>query len=45
MVELHKKLIAALPKNRRSYWTDKVDEFYLIYFRNLKPKYVTVKII
>jgi len=38
MVELHKKLLTAIPKNRRSYWTEKVDEFYLIYFKNLKPK-------
>jgi G:T-mismatch repair DNA endonuclease (very short patch repair protein) len=35
MVDLHKRMLTAIPKNRRSYWTEKVDKFYL---RNLKPK-------
>jgi hypothetical protein len=30
-VELHKKLLTEIPKAGRSYWSEKVDKFYLIY--------------
>jgi hypothetical protein len=38
MVNLHKRLLTAIPKIKRSYWTEKIDDFYITYFRNLKPK-------
>ena len=38
MIDLHKRILTAIPKNRRCYWTEKADEFYLLYFRNKKPK-------
>ncbi len=41
MVNLHKKLLTAIPKIKRSYWTEEIDDFYITYFRNLKPKLVT----
>jgi hypothetical protein len=31
-------MLTAIPKNRRSYWSNRVDEFYLLYFKNKKPK-------
>jgi hypothetical protein len=41
MVNLHKKLLTAIPKIKRSYWSEEIDDFYITYFRNLKPKLVT----
>ena len=38
MVNLHKKLLTAIPKKIRSIWSAKVEDFYDTFFRNLKPK-------
>ncbi len=38
MVDLHRRILTAIPKKRRSYWNEKVDEFYILYFKNQKPK-------
>jgi hypothetical protein len=27
-----------MPKIKRSYWTEKIDDFYVTHIRNLKPK-------
>jgi hypothetical protein len=32
------RLLTAIPEIKRSYWDTKIDEFYLIYIRSLKPK-------
>ncbi len=38
MVDIHKRLLTAIPKNRRDYWKEKVDDFYKNHFRNTKPR-------
>jgi G:T-mismatch repair DNA endonuclease (very short patch repair protein) len=38
MIDLHKRLLTAIPKNRGSFWVEKVNEFYKNNFRNIKPK-------
>jgi hypothetical protein len=38
IVDLHKRLLTAIPENRRGFWAEKVDEFYKNNFRNIKPK-------
>jgi hypothetical protein len=38
MVDLHRRMLTAIPKKRRSYWSNKVDEFCLLYFKNNKLK-------
>ncbi len=41
MENLHKKLSTAIPKIKRSYWIEEIDDFCVTYFRNLIPKLVT----
>jgi hypothetical protein len=37
MIDLHKRLITAIPNIRRELWNKKIDEFYRNNFRNFKP--------
>jgi hypothetical protein len=37
MVDLHKRLITAIPNIRRDLWNKKFEEFYQNNFRNFKP--------
>ncbi len=37
MLDLHKRLLTAIPNIRRELWNKKVDEFYRNNFRNFKP--------
>ena len=43
MVDIHTRMLTAIPKNRRSYWSNKVDEFYLLYFQLLNKSTNTLK--
>ncbi len=38
MMNLHNRLLTAIPKIRRNYWSEKIDDFYITYFSNLKSK-------
>jgi G:T-mismatch repair DNA endonuclease (very short patch repair protein) len=38
IVDLHKRLLTAIPRSRRSFWLEKVNEFYKNNFTNIKPK-------
>ncbi len=38
MVDLHRRMLTAIPKIKSSFWSNKVDEFYLLYFKNQKQK-------
>jgi hypothetical protein len=38
MVNLHNRILTAIPKKRRGYWNENVDEFYSFYFKNKKQK-------
>jgi hypothetical protein len=37
MIDLHERLITAIPNIRRELWNKKIDEFYRNNFRNFKP--------
>ena len=37
MIDLHKRLLTAIPNIRRELWNKKIDEFYRNNFRNFKP--------
>ncbi len=38
MIDLLNRMLTAIPKNRKNYWSNKVDEFYSLYFKNQNPK-------
>jgi hypothetical protein len=37
MIDLHKRLLTAIPNIRRELWNKKINEFYRNNFRNFKP--------
>lgn len=37
MIDLHKRLLTAIPNIRRELWNKKIGEFYRNNFRNFKP--------